>query len=312
MITRLTLAIAVFGATAAMAIVVPSPVLAISEPTETCEPGYYSATGHEPCSAAPAGTYVGTSGARSATPCAAGSYAQSVASDECSLAEPGYYVASTRATAQTACLAGTFSSSLGSVMCDPAPAGSYVPNQGEAAPTPCPPGRYQPSTSQLGCLEASPGHYVSSTGQAAQLLCPPGGYQPSSGQALCRAAQPGFYVSTPGSISETPCPEGLTTLSPGATSQSACVPKPLAIEFGMPREVTRGVPCSIAWIATGGTAPYVWKKLSKLPKGLKLSKSGLISGTPSVKLASGLYFFDVEVKDAAKHVVKARLMLGIR
>lgn len=310
---RMTLAIACLATLVAAALSGPNAAVAVPEPTELCEPGYYSSTGREPCRPAPAGTYVESYGAHAATPCAVGSYSPFEAADECTLAEPGYYVASTNATSQAACSAGTFSSASGSGACAPAPAGYYVPNPAAAGPTPCPPGHYQPATSQLGCLEASAGSFVHGEGQPSQAPCAIGTYQPIAGQSSCIAAQLGYYVSTIGSLTETACPEGMTTTSPGATSQSACVPKPLTIEF--PRslpEATRGRPCSIQWVASGGTGPYVWKKLVKLPKGLKLSRTGLLSGTPSTSLAPGFYFFDVQVKDAAKHVVKARLMLGIR
>jgi virginiamycin B lyase len=50
--------------------------------------------------------------------------------------------------------------------------------------------------------------------------------------------------------------------------------------------------------AAGGTKPYKWKKLTKLPKGLKLkAKTGLISGTPKV---GGVYPVTFQVTDKAK------------
>jgi hypothetical protein len=56
---------------------------------------------------------------------------------------------------------------------------------------------------------------------------------------------------------------------------------------------------SKALSACGGTAPYKWKKVGKLPKGLKLNpKSGVISGTP--KKSTGRFGFSVQVSDKAK------------
>ena len=41
-----------------------------------------------------------------------------------------------------------------------------------------------------------------------------------------------------------------------------------------------GIPYSLQLTAANGTAPYKWTKIGKFARGLKLSKSGLISGTP--------------------------------
>jgi hypothetical protein len=42
---------------------------------------------------------------------------------------------------------------------------------------------------------------------------------------------------------------------------------------------TPGVAYSTTLKATGGKTPYTWKKTAALPKGLKLSKGGKLSGT---------------------------------
>ncbi|MGZ4755618.1 MAG: GDSL-type esterase/lipase family protein [Acidimicrobiia bacterium] len=60
-----------------------------------------------------------------------------------------------------------------------------------------------------------------------------------------------------------------------------------------------GVPYSVSLAATGGTAPYKYKKIGKLPKGLKLSpKLGTISGTP--KKLPGTFTFQIQVRDKSK------------
>ena len=64
----------------------------------------------------------------------------------------------------------------------------------------------------------------------------------------------------------------------------------------------RGEAYSFQLRAAGGTAPYHWKKTSILPRGLKLSSSGVLSGTPSTKLAPGTYSFSVQVADHTKKV----------
>jgi hypothetical protein len=83
-----------------------------------CQPGYYSANGVTPCSAAPAGTYVDTVGATSATLCPVGTYQPFSAQVSCVLAAPGFFVDSPGAVAQTACPSGT-TSQAGADSCTP-------------------------------------------------------------------------------------------------------------------------------------------------------------------------------------------------
>ncbi len=60
-----------------------------------------------------------------------------------------------------------------------------------------------------------------------------------------------------------------------------------------------GVPYSKTLVATGGTKPYRWKRLGKLPQGLRLAaKTGVISGTPKKK--TGISVLKIQVKDTAK------------
>jgi hypothetical protein len=47
--------------------------------------------------------------------------------------------------------------------------------------------------------------------------------------------------------------------------------------------------------ATGGVAPYKWKKTGTLPTGLALSSTGVLSGTPKTTLAAGPYSIGVQV-----------------
>src|ERR1019366_6358224 len=63
---------------------------------------------------------------------------------------------------------------------------------------------------------------------------------------------------------------------------------------------TIGTHYSVTLQATGGTTPYKWKKVTKPPKGLKLSSSGVLSGTVSTKVTPGTYTFQVEVFEHTK------------
>lgn len=87
----------------------------------------------------------------------------------------------------------------------------------------------------------------------------------------------------------------VVTESPG----SATPDNPLTIE-------TTSLPAAAAEIsygavleASGGVAPYTWSLSlgSRLPSGLSLSTSGIITGTP-IEVVSGTYNFVVQVKDA--------------
>jgi hypothetical protein len=68
---------------------------------------------------------------------------------------------------------------------------------------------------------------------------------------------------------------------------------------------TPGVAYSTTLQASGGTTPYAWKKVGTPPKGLKLRKTGVLSGTPSAKkVTAGNYSIQVKVNDAGKKTAK--------
>jgi hypothetical protein len=87
----------------------------------------------------------------------------------------------------------------------------------------------------------------------------------------------------------------------------------LQVRSGVLPGVTRGTAYSVQLNASGGSSPYKWKKIGKLPKGLKLTKAGLVHGTPSSKLAPGSYTIGVQVSDAEKpkHSATGGLTLAI-
>ncbi len=88
---------------------------------------------------------------------------------------------------------------------------------------------------------------------------------------------------------------------------------PLRIESTTLPPAQRGVPYHVQLTASGGRLPYKWKKGSTLPKGLKVSKAGVLSGTPSTKLAAGEYSIGVSVSDTSKpkQTATATLTLAI-
>jgi hypothetical protein len=61
----------------------------------------------------------------------------------------------------------------------------------------------------------------------------------------------------------------------------------LQVRSGILPAVTRGTAYSVQLNGSGGSSPCKWTKVGKLPKGLKLTKAGVIQGTPSSKLAPG-------------------------
>jgi probable HAF family extracellular repeat protein len=75
---------------------------------------------------------------------------------------------------------------------------------------------------------------------------------------------------------------------------------------------SRGSGYSFQLEASGGKPPYKWGKAGRLPKGLKLSKTGLLSGAPSSKLLPGEYPVRIKLADAAKPKESATATLMLR
>ena len=77
---------------------------------------------------------------------------------------------------------------------------------------------------------------------------------------------------------------------------------------------TVGHTYTLQFHAAGGQVPLKWAKAGHLPKGLKLSKSGLLSGTVSTKVAPGTYSVTIKVQDSTrkgKQKVLATLRLTV-
>ena len=63
-----------------------------------------------------------------------------------------------------------------------------------------------------------------------------------------------------------------------------------------------GFSYSVQLEAAGGTGPYRWTKTGTLPKGLAMTRAGVLSGLPSIKKAvPGTYTFSVSARDSTKH-----------
>ncbi len=166
-----------------------------------CSPGYYSATGGAPCTAAQPGEYVSTSGATTATDCAVGTYQPNSGQSACLATDPGSFVATTGAISESACPAGTYQPNSGQSACLAADPGNAVASTGATSETPCAVGTYQPESGQSACLPADPGSYVGTAGAIAESACGLGTYSSLSGQSSCTAAPAGTYVDTTWGVS---------------------------------------------------------------------------------------------------------------
>lgn len=150
-----------------------------------------------------------------------------------------------------------------------------------------------------------------------KLILPPGSH-PTSLLKLVN----GSYEAVPATISgetvEYEITDGGTFDEDGVANGEIVDPvvpvsSGLQIRTGSLPGATPGVPYHAQLLASGGTSPYKWKKRGKLPKGLKLSKTGAIEGTPSSKLVPGVYQVEVRVGDAAKpkHLAVTKLSLAV-
>jgi len=122
-----------------------------------------------------------------------------------------------------------------------------------------------------------------------------------------------------GSITGTPTSAGSSTFTVSVTDRTtqsdtqelsiAVAPAPLAIATpSLPSGILR-VAYSATLQATGGEPDYAWTRVSgNLPRGLTLSSSGVISGTPTKQ---GTYNFTVRVTDSAGTQVSKALSIRI-
>jgi hypothetical protein len=64
--------------------------------------------------------------------------------------------------------------------------------------------------------------------------------------------------------------------------------------------LTEGSPYSVQLTSSGGVPPIKWNRVGKLPKGMHLSKTGVLSGTVKTTVPTGTVTVTVKVTDSTK------------
>ena len=221
-----------------------------------CDPGYFFSNRSGECLPAPAGSFVATAGATSATKCPAGTYSSVLAARACELTNFGYFTANEGSVEATPCAPGSlsatrgstscvlvpagyytsepgsanalpcpqgfFSATTGSSACTPAPAGYSVPEEGSSEALPCEPGRFSSEEGMIDCEQSPAGYFVSEAAATEATPCSKGFFASNLGSVTCMQAPRGFYVSTIAASMAIMCSSGQTTATSGATSASAC------------------------------------------------------------------------------------------
>jgi hypothetical protein len=96
----------------------------------------------------------------------------------------------------------------------------------------------------------------------------------------------------------------ITVTAPGgtATSVSSFTLLGFYVTTASLSGAQRGFSYSVQLEAAGGTLPYRWTLKGALPKGLTMTRAGVLSGLLDLKKAvPGTYTFNVSVRDATKH-----------
>ncbi|MFQ6082725.1 MAG: Ig domain-containing protein [Candidatus Aminicenantia bacterium] len=175
------------------------------------------------------------------------------------------------------------------------------------------------STSGVSILSTSPLPQGStSTSYPAFQLKACGGFLPYSWSNPDGKLPKGLNLSSSGLISGTPTSSGIydfkvvvkDSSSPFKTDYKyfsiKIVPSPLVITSTSPLpDATECKSYSYTFTASGGTGNYTWKipATSKLPDGLNLDSSGMLSGKPPVPMANP-YSFIVQLSDGIKTASK--------
>jgi hypothetical protein len=66
--------------------------------------------------------------------------------------------------------------------------------------------------------------------------------------------------------------------------------------------LTEGSPYSVQLTSSGGVPPIKWNRVGKLPKGMHLSKTGVLSGTVKTTVPTGTVTVTVKVTDSTKRI----------
>ncbi|MGV1003459.1 MAG: putative Ig domain-containing protein [Candidatus Nanopelagicales bacterium] len=180
--------------------------------------------------------------------------------------------------------------------------------------TPAVAGSYQVNVSVTDANgAAAAGVLVLVVGPPRQVATEPSTEQPATEQpAVEQPPTPGGGITTypapaptataaPTSAQPTPTP------IPRPTPAPTVLTLPATTELGV---VARKKRASIKLTVVAGKAPMKWKRTAgKLPKGMKLSKKGVLSGKPK---KAGTYGFTLQVTDAAKVKAKGVFVLRVK
>ena len=185
----------------------------------TCAAGFYF-NGNS-CVPAPAGSFVPTDGATSATPCSPGTYQDQQGQTACLPADPGYFVQFSGSIEQTSCPLGMYQDQQGQTACLPAPVNTYVDVEGAIAPIACPAHTYNPLEGSASASACQPAICYATRDSGATL------YSSLDAQAVrgaITAADPGDTVKIGGTCA------GAVLQS--STTQVALIDKALTLSGG--------------------------------------------------------------------------------
>jgi hypothetical protein len=248
-----------------------------------------------------------------------GYYSDAYGSINCTAAPPGSYVGVTGSSTYTDCGLGTYQPNSGQTSCTPAPANTYVDTEGAISATPCPLGTFNPdtgSTSVAACVTV----VVTNPGNQSNYINAPinplsssetNGIAPVSWSAtglpdgLTIDPSSGTITGTP----ITPCTCSVTVMATDADENVGTANFTWTIlSFGIATtslpNATPNSPYGPVTLQAAGLGvsanPYTttlkWKKVT-LPKGMKLSSAGVLSGTPNKNLAAGPSSVTVKVTE---------------
>ncbi len=130
---------------------------------------------------------------------------------------------------------------------------------------------------------------------------------------------PGLVLSPSGAVSGTPTQAGDFKFVVRVTSVQVVTEKPVSMSvdsapMGLSPDALgpayTGTPFSQTFVASGGTAPYVFQfgQTSNVPPGLVLTTAGVLAGTPT---AAGSFRFSIEVTDARQRRVQRDHTLAV-